>query len=33
MVKTIYTKMGEKIVAIDKHMIVDVLKTSNKGWK
>ncbi len=25
--------MGEKIVAIDKHLIVDVLKISNKGWK
>jgi MOSC domain-containing protein YiiM len=32
-IKTIYAKMGEKIVAIDKHLIVDVLKISNKGWK
>jgi hypothetical protein len=25
--------MGEKIVAIDKHLIVDVFKISNNGWK
>lgn len=30
--ETIYAKMGEKIVAIDKHLSVDVFKISNKGW-
>jgi len=33
MVEIIYANMGEKIVVIDKHMIVDVFKISNKGWK
>jgi hypothetical protein len=31
--KTIYVKMGEKNVAIDKHLNVDVFKISDKGWK
>jgi hypothetical protein len=31
--KTIYAKMGEKIVAVDKHLIANVFKISNKGWK
>ncbi len=25
--------MGEKTIAIDKHLIIDVFKISNKGWK
>jgi len=25
--------MGEKNVAVDKHLIVDVFKISEKGWK
>jgi len=33
MVDIIYAKMGEKIIAIDKHLIVDVFKISNKGWE
>jgi hypothetical protein len=31
--KTIYARMGEKTIAIDKHLIIDVFKISNKGWK
>ncbi len=29
---TIYSKMGGKIVAIDRHVIIDVLKISNTKW-
>jgi hypothetical protein len=29
--ETIYAKMGKKIVAIDKHLIVEVFKISSKG--
>ncbi len=31
--KIIYARMGKKIVATNKHLIVNVLKISNKGWK
>jgi hypothetical protein len=31
--KTIYARLGEKIMAIDKHLIASVFKISNKGWK
>jgi hypothetical protein len=31
--ETIYVKMGEKNVSIDKHLITNVFKISNKGWK
>ncbi len=29
----LYAKMGEKTIVVDKHLIVDVFKISNKGWK
>jgi hypothetical protein len=32
-VKIIYAKVGKKIVAIDEHLIINVFKISNKGWK
>ncbi len=25
--------MGKKLVTVDKHLIVDIFKISNKGWK
>lgn len=31
--KTLYAKMVENIIVIDKHLIIDVFKISNKGWK
>jgi hypothetical protein len=31
--KTIYAKMGEKTIVVNKHLIVNVSKISNKGWK
>jgi len=31
--ETIYARLGEKIIAIDKHLIAGVFKISNKGWK
>jgi hypothetical protein len=31
--ETIYARMGEKTIAKYKHLIVDVFKISNKGWK
>jgi hypothetical protein len=29
----IYVRLGENIVAIDKHLITDVFKISSTGWK
>jgi hypothetical protein len=29
--ETMYVKMGKKIVALNKHLIVDAFKISNKG--
>jgi hypothetical protein len=31
--ETIYARMGDITIAIDNHMIVNVFKISNKGWK
>jgi hypothetical protein len=31
--KTIYVWIGEKVIVVDKHVIIDVFKISNIGWR
>jgi hypothetical protein len=31
--ETIFARLGEKSITIDKHLIANMFKISNKGWK
>jgi hypothetical protein len=31
--ETIYARLGEETIEINKHLIADVFKISKKGWK
>jgi len=31
--ETIYVRIGDKVIVVDKHVIIDVFKISNIGWR